>query len=254
MDVNTLFNINGRKAIVTGAGRGIGRVLALALADAGCDVGILEMNEEDAKNVAAEIVSNGRKAFACRADVTKKSEVNRAFDDAVDALGGLDILVNNAGVCLHEAAEDMPEDHYDHVLDTNLKGVFLCCQAAARFMLPQKRGSIVNIASMSGTITNYPQKHAHYNASKAGVILLTKSLAVEWAPYGVRVNCISPGYTATEMTMMAKDLFPAWEEMIPLGRLARPEELAGAVIYLASEAASYTTGSDIIIDGGYTSR
>ncbi|MCJ7604865.1 MAG: SDR family oxidoreductase [Dehalococcoidales bacterium] len=250
--MNTLFNINGRKAIVTGAGRGIGRVLALA--DAGCDVGILEINEEDAKNVAAEIVSNGRKAFACRTDVTKKSEVNRAFDDAVDALGGLDILVNNAGVCLHEAAEDMPEDHYDHVLDTNLKGVFLCCQAAARFMLPQKRGSIVSIASMSGTITNYPQKHAHYNASKAGVILLTKSLAVEWAPYGVRVNCISPGYTATEMTMMAKDLFPVWEEMIPLGRLAKPEELAGAVIYLASDAASYTTGSDIIIDGGYTSR
>ncbi len=254
MHIQELFRLDGRKALVTGAGRGIGRVLALALAESGCDVAIVEINTADAEKVANEIRALGRKAPVHQADITVKSQVNAAFSEAAAALGGLDIVVNNAGVCIHEAAEDTPEEHFDRVVDTNLKGVFLCCQAAAAVMLPQKRGSIVNIASMSGTIANYPQKQAHYNASKAGVILLTKCLAVEWAPYGVRVNCISPGYTATEMTLMAKDLFPAWEAMIPMGRLARPEELAGAVIYLASDAASYTTGTDLIVDGGFTSR
>lgn len=254
MSVSELFNIQGRKAAVTGAGRGIGKALALALSEAGCDVAIIDINMDDARTVAAEIEKTGRRGLALEADVTKVAEIKKAFDDIQSEFGRLDICVNNAGICINEAAEETPEDHYDRVVDTNLKGVFLCCQEAARIMIPRKRGSIINTASMSGTITNFPQKHAHYNASKAGVILLSKSLAVEWAPYGIRVNTISPGYVKTELTGAAKDLWPQWEPLIPMKRLAEPKELVGAVIYLASDASSYTTGSDIIVDGGYTAR
>ena len=254
MNAIELFNLTGRKALVTGAGRGIGRVLAISLAQFGCDVAILEKNMNDARNVAEEIKKLGKKAVAIEVDVTKKAEVEKAFSTAAKQLVRLDIVINNAGVCIHEAAEDTPEEHYDFIVDTDLKGVFLCCQAAAALMKPQKKGSIINIASMSGSIANYPQKQAHYNAAKAGVILLTKCLAVEWVDYGIRVNSISPGYTRTEMTVKqsAPEMIAQWESMIPMRRMAEPEELAGAAIYLASDASSYTTGSDIIVDGGYT--
>ena len=254
MSISGLFNIQGKKAVVTGAGRGIGKVLALALAEAGCDISIIEINIEDAIKVAAEIEKMGRRALAIKTDVTKAAEVKVAFEVTAREFGRLDICVNNAGVCIHEAAEETPEEHYDRVVDTNLKGVFLCCQEAGKIMIPQKSGSIINTASMSGTIANFPQKHVHYNASKAGVIMLSKCLAVEWAPYGIRVNTLSPGYTKTELTGMAEQLFPQWEALIPMKRMAEPKELIGAVIYLASNASSYTTGSDIIVDGGYTAR
>jgi NAD(P)-dependent dehydrogenase (short-subunit alcohol dehydrogenase family) len=254
MNAIELFNLTGRKALVTGAGRGIGRVLAISLAQIGCDIAILEKNVKDGRNVAEEIKKLGRKAVAIKVDVTKKADVEKAFTAAAKQLGRLDIVINNAGVCIHEAAEDTPEEHYDFVVDTDMKGVFLCCQAAAALMKPQKKGSIINIASMSGSIANYPQKQAHYNAAKAGVILLTKCLAVEWVDYGIRVNSISPGYTRTEMTvkLSAPEMIAQWESMIPMRRMADPQELAGAAIYLASDASSYTTGSDIIVDGGYT--
>ncbi len=254
MNAVELFNLTGRKALVTGAGRGIGRVLAISLAQFGCDVAILEKNMNDARNVVEEIKNIGKKATAIEVDVTRKANVEKAFSVAAKQLGRLDIVINNAGVCIHEAAEDTPEEHYDFVVDTDLKGVFLCCQAAAALMKPQKKGSIINIASMSGSIANYPQKQAHYNAAKAGVILLTKCLAVEWVDYGIRVNSISPGYTRTEMTvkLSAPEMIAQWESMIPMRRMADPQELAGAAIYLASDASSYTTGSDIIVDGGYT--
>jgi NAD(P)-dependent dehydrogenase (short-subunit alcohol dehydrogenase family) len=254
MNAVELFNLTGRKALVTGAGRGIGRVLAISLAQFGCDIAILEKNVKDARNVAEEIKKLGKKAVAIKVDVTKKADVEKAFTAAAKQLGRLDIVINNAGVCVHEAAEDTPEEHYDFVVDTDMKGVFLCCQAAAALMKPQKKGSIINIASMSGSIANYPQKQAHYNAAKAGVILLTKCLAVEWVDYGIRVNSISPGYTRTEMTvkLSAPEMIAQWESMIPMRRMADPQELAGAAIYLASDASSYTTGSDIVVDGGYT--
>jgi NAD(P)-dependent dehydrogenase (short-subunit alcohol dehydrogenase family) len=209
---------------------------------------------KDAHNVAEEINKLGKRALAIKVDVTKKADIEKTFTAAAKQLGGLDIVINNAGVCIHEAAEDTPEEHYDFVVDTDMKGVFFCCQAAAALMKPQKKGSIINIASMSGSIANYPQKQAHYNAAKAGVILLTKCLAVEWVDYGIRVNSISPGYTRTEMTvkLSAPEMIVQWESMIPMRRMAEPQELAGAVIYLASDASSYTTGSDIIVDGGYT--
>jgi NAD(P)-dependent dehydrogenase (short-subunit alcohol dehydrogenase family) len=254
MNAIELFNLTGRKALVTGAGRGIGRVLAISLAQIGCDIAILEKNVKDGSNVAEEIKKLGRKAVAIKVDVTKKADVEKAFTAAAKQLGRLDIVINNAGVCIHEAAEDTTEEHYDFVVDTDMKGVFFCCQAAAALMKPQKKGSIINIASMSGSIANYPQKQAHYNAAKAGVILLTKCLAVEWVDYGIRVNSISPGYTRTEMTvkLSAPEMIAQWESMIPMRRMADPQELAGAAIYLASDASSYTTGSDIIVDGGYT--
>ena len=254
MNAAELFNLEGRKALVTGAGRGIGRVLAISLAQAGCDVAILEKNIEDAHNVVGEIKKIGKKAAAFQVDVTKKAEVEKAFSAAAKFLGRLDIVINNAGVCIHEAAEDTSEEHFDYIVDTDLKGVFLCCQSAMKVMEPQKKGSIINIASMSGTVSNYPQKQAHYNAAKAGVILLTKCLAVEWVDLGIRVNSISPGYTRTEMTVKTSppEMIAQWESMIPMRRMAEPQELAGAAIYLASDASTYTTGSDIIVDGGYT--
>ena len=254
MNAIELFNLTDRKALVTGAGRGIGRVMAISLAQIGCDIAILEKNMKDAHNVAEEINKLGKRALAIKVDVTKKADIEKAFTAAAKQLGRLDIVINNAGVCIHEAAEDTPEEHYDFVVDTDMKGVFLCCQAAAALMKPQKKGSIINIASMSGSIANYPQKQAHYNAAKAGVILLTKCLAVEWVDYGIRVNSISPGYTRTEMTvkLSAPEMIVQWESMIPMRRMADPQELAGAAIYLASDASSYTTGSDIIVDGGYT--
>jgi NAD(P)-dependent dehydrogenase (short-subunit alcohol dehydrogenase family) len=255
MSVINLFDVSGRKALVTGAGRGIGKVLAIALAEAGCDVAILEIDQRTAESTAAEIRKKGRKSVGIQVDVTKKDQIDKAFAETAKALGGLDICINNAGISIQKPAEEMPEADYDKIIDINLKGVFLCSQAAARIMIPQKSGSIINIASMSGIAVNVPQKQAIYNTSKAGVAMLTRSLAVEWAPYGIRVNSISPGYMKTEMTMASMThLFPAWESLTPMGRLGVPEELRGAVIYLASGASSYMTGHDLVIDGGYTVR
>jgi len=250
-----LFDITGCKALVTGAGRGIGRVLALALAEAGCDVSILVKDIKNAESVVKEIHQLGRKGIAIQADVTRREQVDKAFAETAKELCRLDICVNNAGISIQKPAEEMTEEDWDNIMDTNLKGVFLCCQAAARIMIPQQRGSIINIASLSGIAVNVPQRQAVYNASKAGVAMLSKSLAVEWAQYGIRVNSISPGYMKTEMTMSSMaHLFPTWESLTPMGRLGEPEELRGALLYLASDAASYTTGHDLVVDGGYTAR
>jgi len=250
-----LFDLTGRRALVTGAGRGIGRVLALALAEAGCDVSILEIDMKNAESIVKDIHQLGRKGIAFRADVTRKEQVDKAFAETVKELGRLDICVNNAGISIQKPAEEMPEEDWDSIVDINLKGVFLCCQAAARIMIPQQQGSIINIASMSGIAVNVPQRQAAYNASKAGVAMLSRSLAVEWAQYGIRVNSISPGYIKTEMTMSSMTrLFPTWESLTPMGRLGEPEELRGAVLYLASDASSYMTGHNLVVDGGYTAR
>ena len=240
---------------MTGAGRGIGRVLSLALAEAGCDVSILVRDIKNAESVVKEIHQLGRKGIAIQADVTRREQVDKAFAETAKELCRLDICVNNAGISIQKPAEEMTEEDWDNIMDTNLKGVFLCCQAAARIMIPQRQGSIINIASLSGIAVNVPQRQAVYNASKAGVAMLSKSVAVEWAQYGIRVNSISPGYMKTEMTMSSMaHLFPTWESLTPMGRLGEPEELRGAVLYLASDAASYTTGHDLVVDGGYTAR
>jgi len=257
VNITKLFDLTERKALVTGAGRGIGRVLALTLAEAGCDVCLLGTTMTNIEAVANEIRQLGRKAIAIQTDVSKKEQVYKAFLQTAEQLGSLDICVNNAGVSVGQSrssAEEMEEEEWDRVMDINLKGVFLCAQAAAQIMIPQKQGSIINIASMSSFTVNVPQKQAVYNSSKAGVAMLTKALAVEWAEYGIRVNSICPGYIKTDMLSSAAHLIPTWESLTPMGRIGNPEELSGAVIYLASEASSYTTGLDLVVDGGYTAR
>lgn len=255
MSVMDIFNISGRKALVTGAARGIGKVLALTLAEAGCDVSLVGLHIEGVEEVAAEITGIGIRALAYQADVSKKDEVDNVFSETEKEFGGLDICVNNAGVSFQMPIEDMPEQEWDNIIDTNMKGVFLCSQAAARIMIPQRSGSIINLASISGHAVNVPQKQAVYNSSKAGVAMLTKSMALEWAEFGIRVNALSPGYMKTEMTLSSMShLFPEWEAITPLGRLGEPEELRGALLFLASDASSYMIGHDLIIDGGYTIR
>ena len=250
-----IFDISGRKALVTGSARGIGKVLALTLAEAGCDVSLVGLHIEGVEETAAEITGMGVRALAYQADVSKKDEVDKAFTETANEFGRLDICVNNAGVSFQMPIEDMPEDEWDNIINTNMKGVFLCSQAAARIMIPQRSGSIINLASISGHAVNVPQKQAVYNSSKAGVAMLTKSMALEWAEYGIRVNSLSPGYMKTEMTLSTMSrLFPEWEAITPLGRLGEPEELRGALLFLASDASSYMIGHDLIIDGGYTIR
>jgi sorbose reductase len=255
MNINSLFDINGRKALVTGAGRGIGKVLALTLAEAGCDVALFGLHRQNLEEVAVQIRKMQQGYIIIEGDVSKNKDVKKAFDTVAKEFVRLDICVNNAGVSMQKPVEEMPEEDWDRIMDINMKGVFLCSQAAARLMIQQKSGSIINVGSISARVVNVPQKQAVYNTSKAGVVMLTQAMAVEWAPYGIRVNSISPGYMKTEMTLSSMSkLFPAWEALTPMGRLGQPEELRGALIYLASEASSYTTGHDLVVDGGYTIR
>jgi len=156
---------------------------------------------------------------------------------------------------MQRRVEEVPEADWDQIMGTNMKGVFLCSQAAARLMIPRGSGSIINIGSISASVVNVPQKQAVYNASKAGALMLTRSMAVEWATYGIRVNAISPGYMKTEMTLSSMaPLFSAWEALTPMGRLGEPKELRGAMLFLASDASAYVTGHDLVVDGGYTVR
>ena len=255
MSVYDIFDIRGRKALVTGAGRGIGRVLATALAEAGCDVALFGLHRENLQELAGELKPTGVRTLVLPGDVAVKADVDAAFAAAGKAFGRLDICVNNAGISMQVPAEDMAEADWDRLMDVNLKGVFLCSQAAARLMIPQQSGSIVNIGSISASAVNVPQKQGVYNTSKAGVVHLSRSLAVEWAPHGVRVNSLSPGYMKTEMTVAGMShLFPAWEALTPLGRLGTPGELRGALLFLASDASSYLTGHDLVVDGGYLAR
>ena len=247
------FSLKGKVVVVTGGNQGIGRVVATALADAGADIVIFDL--ADASAVACEIAEKyGVRTHAVVCDVTDPKNVEDAIKKGAIAMGTLDLLFNNAGIALHKPALDCTPLDFTKVVDVNLNGVFFVAQAFARYLVENsKTGNIVNTASMSGTIVNVPQAQASYNASKAGVVHLTKSLAVEWAPLGIRVNSISPGYIATEMTSeVREDWREIWINMIPFKRMGTPEELAGAVIYLLSDASSYTSGSDLVIDGCFT--
>ena len=252
MNVNEKFVLSGKKAFVTGAARGIGKCAALALAQAGADVAIVDMLIDKAEETAEEVRKLGRKSIAVKCDVTDPDDVDKMIDTIVKEFGKIDIAYNNAGICINEPAEDMSFEHWKKVIDVNLTGIFLTARAAGRVMLKNGGGSIINTASMSGHIVNVPQPQCAYNASKAGVILLTKSLAVEWANKNVRVNCISPGYIATDMTKAAKQWIPLWMDQSVMKRMGEPEELAPAIVYLASDASTFTTGCDIVIDGAFT--
>jgi NAD(P)-dependent dehydrogenase (short-subunit alcohol dehydrogenase family) len=247
-----LFSLEGKTGFVTGGARGIGRGIAAGLAEAGAKVAIVDIDFERAGATAEELGKLGSGCFPIRADVTKKDQVGEMVDRVLSRWGRLDIAGNNAGTCRNVPAEEMSEADWDAVVDLNLKAVFLCSQAAGKTMIARKSGSIINIASMSAHIVNYPQPQVSYNAAKAGVVHLTRSMAAEWARYGVRVNAISPGYVNTDLLQPAKELHPIWMDRTPQKRIGEPWEIAGMAVYLASDAARYCTGSDMLVDGGYT--
>jgi len=248
-----LFTLAGRTAVVTGGYRGIGKTVATYLANQGANIIIFDLFDgtEVAKGIAQEY---GVKTAAYICDVTNPDSVKECFDKACKDITTPDILFNNAGIGPHKDALEVTPQEWRKVLDVNLDGIFyVATEFARRVIAAGKKASIINTGSMSGLIVNVPQKQASYNASKAGVIHLTKTLAIEWAQYGIRVNSISPGYIATELIANVDPVMrKEWTEMIPFKRMGSPDELAGAVIYLASDASSYTSGCNIVIDGCYT--
>ncbi len=255
--MNNPFDLTGKTALVTGAGRGIGREIARVLANAGADIIVAEFDAKTGKDAVKEMKSLGRNSFAVEVNVADPSSVKKMTESVYKKAKQIDILVNNAGVASNIPVEDTSDDEYKRIMGINLDGVFYCCRDVGRKMLARGSGTIVNIASMSGHVVNDPQPQAPYNISKAGVIMLTKSFAAEWAKRGVRVNSVSPGYIKTEMTKLGMELNPTWKErwesMTPMGRVGDPSDVANAVWYLASDASRYATGTDLVIDGGYTS-
>lgn len=256
MGILEKMRLDHKKIFVTGGARGIGKSVATAFAEAGADLAIVDLDLQEAEKTAAELVENhGVHAIAIQTDVTNQEDVNAMIDRFLEEFGRLDVAFCNAGICLNVPAEEMTLDQWRKVIDINLTGVFLTAQAAGKVMLKQGGGSIINTASMSAHIVNVPQPQCSYNASKAGVIQLTKSLAVEWAKRNVRVNSISPGYIGTELTLNSPSLQPLiaqWNDMAPLGRLGKTEELQAICVYLAGDTSTFTTGSDFVIDGAFT--
>jgi NAD(P)-dependent dehydrogenase (short-subunit alcohol dehydrogenase family) len=252
-EMSNMFDLTGKKAYVTGGAGGIGRAVSLGLAERGADVAIVDLAVDKARQVAEEVKAKGVDSFAIECDVTKEDQVQGMIKAIVGRWGRIDIAHNNAGICINEDAENMSYAQWKKVIDVNLSSIFLTCKEVGKVMIAQGKGSIINTASMSGHIVNFPQPQCSYNASKAGVILLTKSLAVEWVNKGVRVNCISPGYIGTAITQRACDAWKeSWKQQIPIHRLGTPEELVSAIIYLASDESSYTTGCDVVVDGAFT--
>lgn len=256
MGIIEKMRLDGKKGFVTGGARGIGKCTATAFAEAGADLAIVDLDLETAEQTAKEIAeATGRRVIAIRCDVTKEEEVQAMVDKVVSELGGLDFCHANAGICINVPAEEMTYAQWFKNIDVNLNSMFLTDTIAGKYMLAHGGGSIINTASMSGHIVNVPQPQCAYNASKAAVIMLTKSLAVEWAKKNVRVNCISPGYIGTDLTLSSPSLQPLiekWNAMAPMGRLGKPEELESICVYLAGDTSTFTTGSDVVVDGAFT--
>ena len=248
-------DLEGRVAVVTGGGRNIGLACCMALAEQGAKVVVAEIDPNVGEAGVEELKAKGFPADLIELDVTKSAAVTNAADHILEKHGRVDILVANAGIAFNTPAEDCTDEEWQKVIDINLNGVFYTNRAFGRHMLKAGKGAIVNIGSMSGIIANKPQPQAHYNASKAAVHMLTKSLAVEWAQRGVRVNAVAPTYIETTMTkrgMENAEWQRLWLEMTPMGRVGQPPEVASAVMFLASDASSLMTGSVLVVDGGYT--
>jgi 2-deoxy-D-gluconate 3-dehydrogenase len=241
----------GKIAVVTGASRGIGRSIALALAEAGADLGLVARSLPDLEKVAAEVRERGRRAAVARMDVTDEASVDAAFAAVRAELGGLDVLVNNSGVITAATALDTGLDQWDRVMNTNLRGTFVCCRAAGRFLTAQGSGKVINVASHFGLMP--VSGFSAYCASKAGILHLTKVLAVEWARYGVQVNAIAPGYVVTDLSSEVTgdpELEARVLARIPARRMAAPDEIGPLAVLLASAQSDYMTGSVLVIDGG----
>lgn len=256
MGIVERMRLDGKAGFVTGGARGIGKCTAMAFAEAGADVAIVDMDIEEAKKTAEEIAAaTGRKTIAIQTDVTVEEQVQDMVNKVVSDLGGLHFCHANAGICINAPADEMTYAQWLKVISVNLNSIFLTDTIAGKYMLANGGGSIINTASMSAHIVNVPQPQCAYNASKAGVIQLTKSLAVEWAKRNVRVNSISPGYIATELISKNETLIPLiaqWNAYSPVGRMGKPEELMSICVYLAGDTSSFTTGSDFIVDGAFT--
>jgi len=248
----SLFELTGKKALVTGGAVGIGRGYATALAMAGADVAIVDIDKETADKTAESIRGMGQDSVAIRCDVTDKDQVQAMVAQVVERFGRLDIGVNNAGIAILGADEELDQADWDKVIAVNLTGAYLCAQAQARQMIRQTptEGKIINTASMSASIANC---NASYDASKAGIVHMTRTLAAEWGRFNINVNCISPSYIMTPMHASTPTVVrERIRELTPLGHVERPEDLYGAVVFLASAASNYVTGHDLMVDGGHT--
>ena len=256
MGGNDLFNLAGRNALVTGGGRGLGRAMALGLAQYGANVAVVDIDVDTAQSTAREIEALGVQSLAAYGDVTSEEDAERTVRALLDAWGSLDVLINNAGIAIRGPAEEASLADFKRVYEIDVFGILVFSKAAFGPMARQRRGSIINLASTAGLKVLVPQRHAGYNSAKAAVISLTKSLAVEWAQHGIRVNAIAPGYTITTPVERTRQGDPerwaTWMSMIPMRRAAQPEEMQGAAVYLASDASSYVTGSVLVVDGGIT--
>ncbi len=253
MTVLDAFDLSGRVAVVTGGNTGLGEAFARALAEVGANVVLAARTRERSEAVAIEIRASGGEAIAVELDVKEPDLIERMLGEVTERSGPVDILVNNAGVCYHRPAAEVPREEWLDTFEVNVHGLWYCAQTVGKQMIERGGGVIVNIGSISAMIVNRPQWQPAYNASKAAVHQLTKSLAAEWAPHNVRVNALAPGYVKTAMAPVDRPEFRQhWIEDAPMKRYAMPEELGPSLVYLASDASSFMTGSVLVVDGGYT--
>ncbi len=256
-----LFDLSGRVALITGAGAGLGEMVALGFAEYGCDVAAADINLESAKCTASQVAAKGRRSVAIQVDVADPDQIKRMVQETVRSLGSIDILVNSAGVpqAHHDSAEKIPLEDWTRIIDINLRGTFVCCQEAARVMLEKGKGVIVNFTSIAGVRGQQGRGLNVFCASKGGVNALTMELAVEWATRGIRVNAIAPCQFLTpalrqvmqEKGLDAAQLMNMWISNIPMGRIGQPKEIVGPALFLASDASSMVTGTILPVDGGY---